>query len=283
MQPLDREKKALERFTAVSTVINHINGGMSLRQAIAKVTKGQLFTFDDRPLSSSTRTLYRWYKRYEQKKLAGLMRKERPCRQGSLALSPRFISFLIKEKHDDPNASIPDIIRRAEVDGIVKNGTLSRVTVWRAARRLNLPIFADKMSSHDDVRRFEHRCRLRMVLCDGKHFRAGATRMKRLVFFFLDDATRKVLGAVVGLSEDKALFLRGLMRVIRDVGLIDGLYLDRGPAFIAKYSATICARIDIPLKREMTSFQSGLSWKVKRVHSEPMTRLARTQQRPQKK
>jgi hypothetical protein len=39
---------------------------------------------------------------------------------------------------------------------------------------------------------------MQMVLCDGKHFRAGAARLRRVALFFLDDATRMGLHVVVG-------------------------------------------------------------------------------------
>ena len=67
---------------------------------------------------------------------------------------------------------------------------------------------------------------MRIVLCDGKHFRVGPTQLRRVVFSFLDDATRYVIAAVVGMSEDRSLFLRGLMKVLRRVGYMKGLYLD---------------------------------------------------------
>jgi putative transposase len=88
---------------------------------------------------------------------------------------------------------------------------------------------------------------MRMVLCDGKHFRAGATQVRRVVFSYLDDATRKVIAAICGSAEDRSLFLRGLMKVIRRAGLMDGLYLDRGPAFTAHDTTLVCARLGIPL------------------------------------
>lgn len=48
-------------------------------------------------------------------------------------LPAAFIDFMIQEKRLDPDASLPEIIRRAEVDDVIPKGSLSRSTVWRAA------------------------------------------------------------------------------------------------------------------------------------------------------
>ncbi len=247
MSPSGREKRAIDRFAAVSAVACRVTGGMSLGRAIAEVTKLPFFGLNGHPLAMSRASLYRWCHHFRTKKFDGLMDKERPKEAVSRVLPPAFVDFMVHEKDVDPDASLPEIIRRAEIDEVIAKNSLSRSSVWRTAKRLNLPIFAEKDSRYDDQRRFEHEHRMRIVLCDGKHFRVGATQVKRVVFTYLDDATRKVLAAVVGPAEDRALFLRGLMKVIRRAGLMEGIYLDRGPGFRAHDSALVCGRLGIAL------------------------------------
>lgn len=98
---------------------------------------------------------------------------------------------------------------------------------------MGLPTRYRASKHEDDTRRFAHPHRMNMVLCDGKHFRAGIHRLRRVVLYFLDDCTRMVLHAVVGTSENTLLFLRGLFEMVQRVGLLDGLYMDHGPGFIA--------------------------------------------------
>lgn len=57
-----------------------------------------------------------------------------------------------------------------------------------------------------------------LVIADGKHFRAGAARLKRVALIFMDDATRYGLIVIVGTSENASDFLRGLWEVIRRHG-----------------------------------------------------------------
>lgn len=242
-----RDERALERFAAVSAVLARVTSGMSLSRAIAEVTKTPLVGADGRPMTVSRASLYRWSQAFAAKKFAGLEDEPRAKVEVSRVLPQAFVDFMVEEKRRDPDASLPEVIRRAEVERVVSADSLSRSSVWRAADRLNLPMFAEKDSRFDDARRFAHEYRMRMLLCDGKHFRAGATKLRRLVFFYLDDATRKVLGAMVGSAEDRSLFLRGLMKVIRRHGLMDGVYLDRGPAFTARASQVVCARLEIPM------------------------------------
>lgn len=239
------EKTSVERFAAISLLRTKVQMGMSLAAAISEVTKAPFYRLDGQELRLSRRTLYRWWSAYQAKNILGITPKCRPRATLSKVLPVAFIDFLVTEKKIDPDASLPEIIRRAEVDGIVAAGGVSRVSVWRQARRLNLPIFAEKSATHDDQRRFEHPFRMRMMLCDGKHFKAGATGRKRVVFCYLDDATRRVLGAVVGAYEDRTLFLRGLMKIIRRFGMMDAIYVDRGAGFKANDSILVCSRLGI--------------------------------------
>jgi len=84
-----------------------------------------------------------------------------------------------------------------------------------------------------------------MVLCDGKHFRAGPTKVKRVVLFFLDDATRFIPTVVVGTSESSELFLRGVYQLLLAVGQVDGIYVDHGSGFTSHDSRAVLANLGI--------------------------------------
>lgn len=192
----------------------------------------------------SSRTLYRWMASYAKGGIAALEPETRQVK--TTALSDSLVAFLRKEKTDDPDASIPEILRRArEQDILAASERVHRATAWRVAGRLGLPLTCRSAKAQTDMRRFAYPHRMRMVLVDGKHFRAGAARLKRMVFFFIDDCTRRVIGLVVGASESSALLLRGLFEVFRHFGKMDVLYFDRGPGFIANDTHAVCVRLDI--------------------------------------
>lgn len=83
------------------------------------------------------------------------------------------------------------------------------------------------------MRRWCYAHRMQCVLADGKHFRAGGARLRRVALFFLDAATRYGLDVVVATSESSALFLAGLHAMVTKHGLPDLIYLDHGPGFIS--------------------------------------------------
>ncbi len=97
------------------------------------------------------------------------------------------------------------------------------------------------------MRRFAYAHRMEMVLADGKHFRAGAERLRRVAYFFLDDATRHGLHTVVGTSESAELFLPAFHSVLRAHGRMGILYLDHGAGFVYGAVAEVCRRLGIAL------------------------------------
>lgn len=247
---------SVARYVAVSQVLSREASGMALSEALLEVAKTPVRDLDGRLIRISARTLRRWVGAFKQHGLDGLWPKRRTVSTASRVLSPDFVRFLCSEKDGDPDASVPEIVRRARVDGVVGE-PVSRVSVWRAARRLNLPLFADKGPKNKDMRRFSFKHRMQMGLSDGKHFRAGSKRRKRVVMTFLDDATRYGLTAVVGTSENKELFLRGLWRALSKWGRFSALFLDNGSAFKADDVAIICARLNIALIHGTAGYPEG--------------------------
>jgi len=181
------------------------------------------------------RTIQRWRAAYAAGGLAALEPKSRRRTETSLVLSEGLVAFLRAEKACDPRASVPELLRRARLRGIVSDDMLvDRTTVWRACRRMGLVTRARTDTKREgDTRRWRYPHRMQCLLCDGKHFRAGSERLRRVALFFLDDATRYALDVLVGTSESSDLFLRGLYAVVHKHGLADLLYLDRGPGFIS--------------------------------------------------
>jgi transposase InsO family protein len=251
------QPRAISRFMAVSVVRSKIEQGMSLARAIAEASKQSFFDVDGREFEATRRSLYRWIAEYRDRGIDGLCDKARTKTDISPVLSEDFIKFLVNEKTLDPEASIPEVIRRAEVRLGMDIKSVSRSTVWRAANRLNLRIFRNDPFRKNTMRPFAYANRMRMVLCDGKHFRAGKSRAKRVVFIFLDDATRFGLRAVVGTSENPQLFLRGLYLVICRYGMMVCMYMDNGSGFQAHDVWNVGASLDIGIIYGSSDYPEG--------------------------
>ncbi len=267
---------SLARYSAVSQVLAKVAGAASVRAAIGEtLQKGYVVLPGDQRIRVSPRTLFRWVSIFKSKGFAALAPVSRKSTSESVVLQKPFLDFLKAQKTADNEATIPDIIRSAVLLGIVKDGEVSRTTAWRAALRANLPLMGVQKKSASTKRRFEYKHRMQMVLCDGKHFRAGAKRRKRVVFTFIDDSTRKVLGVAVCRAENKRTFLRGLYKVILRHGKMQCLYLDNGCGFVSKDGYLICARLGIHIINGTEGYPEGHG-KIERYNRTQFADLLRT-------
>jgi transposase InsO family protein len=242
--PEEVSAEALFRHRTVAAVLGLVALGRKRPEAIMLVAQSTHVTVTGQVRSVSPRTLYRWLGDYERGGIAALEPRLRVVK--STALPDELIAYLSEQKTKDSDASVPEILRRATQKGLVAPGVrVHRATAWRAVKRLGLATTCRAAKALTDMRRFAYSHRMRMVLVDGKHFRAGKARLKRVAFFFIDDCTRRVLWVVVGASENSRLLLRGLYQVIRHFGLMDILYFDRGPGFIADDTHAVCVRLNI--------------------------------------
>lgn len=228
-----RQEEALFRHQVVSRVRALELGGAVRAEAVREVAGGEHFASDGALRKVSARTLYRWLAAYaEGGDLESLAPAARQRTGSSVVLPESFIDFIREEKRTDPRASAPELIRRASICKVAPPvPAISRATVWRACRRMGLPTRRRPQKHEGDMRRFAYPHRMMMVLCDGKHFRAGATRLKRVALFFIDDATRCGLHAVVGTSESTELFLGAFHELVLERGYMNVIYMDHGAGF----------------------------------------------------
>jgi len=196
----------------------------------------------------SERTIWRWWKIYHQAngRIEALEPKRRHKSTSSQVLSDDLVDFFVDEKLLDPNASIPELIRKAkEVGTIHVEATVDRTTVWRALQRRHVVTGRNLTAVIRDSRRFCYEHRMQMVLADFKHFRAGPTGCKRLALYFIDDATRYVLGVLVtsgGEAVEDVLKLFHL--VVLQYGRMSMLFLDNGSGFKAKVLEQVALNFD---------------------------------------
>jgi len=267
--------EALFRYHVVSLVLSARVRGLPLAEAIRQAARQRHPRLEGRPRRVGERTIRRWVRAFEEHGLTGLEPASRQRTQDSVVLSLELLAFVRAEKDLDPRASLPELIERAHERGVLRPGErVDRSTLWRACRRLGVPVLRRRRGRDRDTRRFAHPHRMQVVLCDGKHFRAGAARLKRVAYFFLDDATRLGLHAVVGTSEQAALFLRGLYETVTQHGLMDVLYEDHGPGFIADDTAAVVGHLGSLLVLGETAYPEGHG-KIEKFNQLALTRLLR--------
>jgi len=257
--------EALFRYLLVSQVLNEVQQGLSRSRAVRKVACRAHLTSTGEARRVSGRTLHRWVKAFLNDPGKALEPPARP-RPGSLVLPAALLAFCTAQKEADYLTSVPELIRRARRKGIIsERQRVSRTTLYRALKREGVSVRRRKGAPHDDKRRFAYNHRMQMILCDGKHFRAGVQRLRRVALFFLDDATRYGLDVVVGTAENTHFFLVGMHSVIRQYGLPSLLYLDRGAGFKSDDTVAVCLNLGVALIHGTAAYPEGHG-KVERFH-----------------
>ncbi len=249
--------EALFRYQIVSAVKARVLSGQRTDAAVREVAAQTHLTPAGDSRAVSVRSIYRWLAEAAHAPPADA-EPVAPAPVISRALPAALLAFLKAEKATDRYASVPELIRRAHQRGALgPHQQVDRTSVWRACVRLGLPLRRVPAKQEADQRRFAYPHRMMMVLADGKHFRAGVRRRKRVALFFLDDASRFGLGVVVGTAEAAELFLRGLHGVLRRFGFMDIVFLDRGPGFRADDTAAACERLGIHLVLGTAGYPEG--------------------------
>lgn len=248
----------LLRYHVVSLVRARVLAGAGLAAAVREVAGMGHATAAGGLRRVGARSVYRWLERYEQGGASALRDKPRHRGAASRVLDERLLDFMAAERANDADASVPELLRRAERRGIIEStGEVDRTTAYRALVRMGIATERTKNERVHDMRRFAYEHRMEAVLADGKHFRAGAARRRRVAYFFLDDATRLGLRVAVGTSESAELFLPAFHGVLRAYGRMGILYLDRGPGFIADSVAEVCRRLEIALVHGQARYPEG--------------------------
>jgi transposase InsO family protein len=267
--------QALLRYQVVSQVEARVLAGKPLAAAIREVLALPHVDLQGRRVSLSERTLYRWTASYQGGGVGALEPKERSRVEGSAVLSSALLGFLCVEKQLDPFVSVPEMIERARRCGVLaEDEPVSRITVWRACRRLGLPLRRRQSLAQRDMRPFAYPHRMLMVLADGKHFRAGLKRRYRVALTFLDDATRYGLGVRVGTSESTELFLHGLHEMVLRHGPMKALFVDHGPGFISEDTARVVAQLPCRLIHGTAAYPEGHG-KIEKFHQLLIDRVLR--------
>jgi len=253
-------EEGLFRHHVVSEIRTRVLGGKSPAAAIREVLALPHVQRAGRPRKLTERTLYRWLASFSAEGYLGLEPEKRPVIADSAVLPRKLLDFLrlTKQDENERDTSLPELIRRARLQGVVaEDEAIDRASVWRACRRLGLAVTRRRKLAQTDMRRFAYPHRMLMVLADGKHFRAGVRRLRRVALILLDDATRLGLEVVVGSREDTLLFLSGLHAAIARYGLMSALFLDNGGGFVSDDTEAAVARLRIHLIHGTAAYPEG--------------------------
>jgi len=272
--PNEIQTEAMFRYLIMSLVLTCEKQGKKRSEAV-KTVAGKLHWSPTGMHQICKRTIYRYMQDYDANGLPDMQRqkKTRLC----TAISDTLLDFFVQQKTDDMKTSIPEMIQRAAALGLIDSvGDIGRTTVWRALQRKCVPTHRSKTPKQDkDTRRFAFAHRMEMVICDGKQFRAGAKRLKRVVLFYLDDSSRMGLGLIVGTSETTELYLNGLYSVIQRYGLMDTNYLDNGSGFRSNDTIVVVRQLGSLLIHGTPNYPQGRG-KIEKFNQTALNSVLRT-------
>lgn len=256
---MDRKlsQKQINQKIVIAVVIHEMAKGKKMSKIFKDIIKEGVYDDKGKRINLSLATLYRWWKQHQMRDKASHKDRWASPRLNTTSLPQEFIDFMCQTKDDDWEASIPEVIRQAEALKIISPGSVNRCTAYRCAKRLGLPLVQPQGKRHHNMMRFSYPNRMMMVLCDGKHFRAGKEERKRVAFVFLDDATRYVPVAVVGTSENAELFARGLFELIARYGVGFFIFFDNGSAFISHEIRELCHGLGITIIHGTPRYPEG--------------------------
>jgi putative transposase len=250
--------EALFRYHVLALVRAYVASGRPASHAIEEIADLRHHDLAGRPRQLSVRTLYRWFRAFQLGGIEALEPERRERLADSKVFPTIFLEFCRLENRQDPEASVPELIARARVSGIIApDQAIDRTTLWRTLRRLGVPVTRKQRQAERDKRPFEFPNRMLLTLADGKHFRAGHERVRRVALFFLDDATRYGLNAVAGTAESTEMFLRGLHATIEQHGLMNACFLDRGPGFISHDTHEVLRQLGVGLIHGEKAYPEG--------------------------
>jgi len=250
--PNRRQAIALFRYGLIADLV-HLSPASKGLYARLRDKATQTYTI---PGTQRTRvaaeTLRDWLKHYRRGGFDALLPKPRADRGQSRSLPQAVADALLAFKQDQPELSIPQLIRLARERGTVPESlTLPHSTVHRLLSRAGLMQKDREAPSEQDRRRFAFAHAGEMWMSDVMHGPSVTvgerTRRKAYLIAFLDDATRVVPYCAFALSENTQAFLPVFKQALMRRGIPQRLYVDNGANYRSQHLALVCAKLGVTL------------------------------------
>lgn len=199
----------------------------------------------------SESTLERWYYRYRERGMAGLLPGKRRDAGRARTLTSQLRQLLLDIRREHPSASASLILRTLVASGRMEEATLSPTTLRRLYAEAGLDRVALRDGEGDKVRlRWQAARPMALVhgdVCHGPSLRIAGRVWPLRIHGLLDDASRYCLALEAHHHEREVDMLGVLNRALRRHGKPDALYLDNGATYRGDTLATACARLGITL------------------------------------
>ncbi len=208
----------------------------------------------------SIRTIKRWYQRYKEKGVSGLI----PIYQGSAKNCRLYIGFeqileeaMVMRRHD-PNISVKNIIYAVEskypsIEGLIKRSTLQRHLHKHHCGKNEL-LTGTKLNGRKVYGRFRKEHRMEQIQCDVKEFPRGCCTDSNgnpcnpFIQLCIDNYSRKILSYKIDIEQKTSIVIDSLKQMIAVYGLPKSLLFDNGAIYRSDLIKRACRLLCIDLK-----------------------------------
>lgn len=195
-------------------------------------------------------TFERWYYDYLRKGLEGLARKIRSDRGFAKNLTEEERALLLDIAEQQPEVSIPIMLREVAATGRLRAGVVSESTIRRLFDAHGLNRRQRRALVTKGRRRWqrEHPHELwHADVCHGPKLEGDKGKIPVRVHGIMDDASRYVVGLRAMSTEQEVDMLFLLAEALRKYPPPAMLYVDNGSTYSGKALETVCARLGISL------------------------------------
>ncbi|HYW96500.1 MAG TPA: DDE-type integrase/transposase/recombinase [Bacteroidales bacterium] len=251
----EKEKKAREiqefRFSIISEIANPYLERGEIERLIREKAKRQYVIPYSRRTTLSAACIKKYYLRFKRHGKQGLLPRSR-CDTGTCrALSEKEQSAIIKLLEKNPQLSATGAVKKLQRQGViikkVSSSSLSRFIRSagldkKSRRRQADTVMTRKFEFFSPLECVQADCMHVFLIPDGK-----GRKRKAILLAFLDDATRRVVYAVIIFSENALEFELGIIHILKAHGRIGALYTDNGSTFVSNQTKRILDILGIPL------------------------------------
>lgn len=246
---------ALWRYGLISELLHASSTGVTLAERLKMASERTW----NHPTQGSIRitadTLRHWMYRFRKSGITALedrRRRDHGKSQIQKVLAGKFVALRNEHPHLTTERLLDMLLHEGHWNGVRP----SRSAFYRFAetkglkRKPNGAVSATGTAIIEEAHAFAYEAFGQMWVADflhGPKVRVGKQLRKTYLLAILDDATRYVVYAAFGLSEDTAALIDGLSMAIRRFGIPERFYTDNGAAFRSRHLQHVAAKLSMHL------------------------------------
>ena len=246
---------ALWRYGLISELLHASSNGITLAERL-KMASERTWNHPSQGLIRITAdTLRHWMYRFRKNGIAALedrRRRDHGTSQISKVLAGQFVALRNEHPHLTTERLLDMLLREGTWNGVrPSRSAFYRLATAKSLKRKPMGAISETGAAViQEAHAFAYDAFGQMWVADflhGPKVRVGKQLKKTYLLAILDDATRYVVYAGFGLSEDTAALIDGLSMACRRFGIPERFYTDNGAAFRSRHLSHVAARLSMHL------------------------------------